>query len=974
FRSISKKKYNCIGKVIETTDIHGLKSKTHYDVFERPLEHHDINGNHTEYHYNDFLLTTTTYLNKHKTHEKRSEPWNLLEVDSYYPIFSNPYDFQMEYIEHTIRHSGFNKKIEETNAIVHRYNLTKRDAVTRVYQYDAKLNPTSEITYGYDDSTLTIDYAYDIFNNPVTKQKKLQSGKTLSASPGETLVFNQDGLLSEVQSAALDCGDKRITKYIYDNNGRKIKTILPSGKAIHQTYNPLGLADGSSWQVEGENYQVNYHYDADRRLISANDSQSQAFTFDYTANGLLKQMTYPDTSTYKATYDDKNRKLLETFPSGRSQSYHYKPEDKGKISEIHSRDLTVQYTYGSDDNDVKQQLVQRSFDHNQVGLSTETFIYGALGSLVKSTLLNQREGLVYEVNYQFTPRKQLASVSTHTHNGHIPVDSVSLSYTYNALNQLTSELAINAGSQRELYYRYDANGNLTREDEVTDSDTSTSFFTFNALDQLVKITSDYRPFSGELTYDLDGRLIKDHKGVEYTYDTKGRLLTGKAGDKTFQYAYWLTGQLKSRQPSAIECTNLPSIFYQNQEGSLVTMKEADAWHDLLRDNKSIFASTDNTGTESWVMLNHSVGAVVSKQGEISTQEHMAYGSPIRRNLSGLANVMSWHQAYKDTSLDLVFLGSRFYSPTLKRFIAPDTLLVDNRYRYGKSNPIYYFDPTGKNARDVNYGLGGGATALGIVGVIFALPTGGASLTLSGGAAVAAGVSTALSGASLIGSQAALDSGNKQVAKALQFTSIGLGIVALASTGVSLAPAVENFMTVGRFNVTANWYDHSIWHTLVKTLSKVNRNYDKAYIDFLNPETMLVPENRVTSSIASSSLSVTPSGSFLTGIVINPFEAANAFPDATVIPNAASSTLRSTSNGTGVESLISSSASSSMLSPVEVDVAPAPYYTSLPFDSPPRVHQVNILNWGEVKGFRRLTTPVQYLEDNVFTDEGNVLSY
>jgi hypothetical protein len=42
----------------------------------------------------------------------------------------------------------------------------------------------------------------------------------------------------------------------------------------------------------------------------------------------------------------------------------------------------------------------------------------------------------------------------------------------------------------------------------------------------------------------------------------------------------------------------------------------------------------------------------------------------------------------------------------------------------------------------------------------------------------------------MGSQGALDSGNKQAAKALQYTSIGLSAISLIGTGIAIAPAIS----------------------------------------------------------------------------------------------------------------------------------------------------------------------------------------
>ncbi|MCY4045308.1 MAG: hypothetical protein OXE99_09530 [Cellvibrionales bacterium] len=154
----------------------------------------------------------------------------------------------------------------------------------------------------------------------------------------------------------------------------------------------------------------------------------------------------------------------------------------------------------------------------------------------------------------------------------------------------------------------------------------------------------------------------------------------------------------------------------------------------------------------------------------------------------------WNQLLLEQVSGLTYMQHRFYHSFFKRFISRDKLNVENCYTYAHGNPVTLIDPSGLNAQQVmNYGLGTGFSILGVLGAIFAFPTGGASLlTLSAAAGIGAGISTALSGLSLMGSQAALDSGNKAAAKALQYTSMGLGVLATVEGVVAIAPSVADF--------------------------------------------------------------------------------------------------------------------------------------------------------------------------------------
>jgi RHS repeat-associated protein len=156
----------------------------------------------------------------------------------------------------------------------------------------------------------------------------------------------------------------------------------------------------------------------------------------------------------------------------------------------------------------------------------------------------------------------------------------------------------------------------------------------------------------------------------------------------------------------------------------------------------------------------------------------------------IASSFGWNQEYLDQDANLTYLQRRFYHVDHKMFLSRDSYYVDNHYMYGKANPITFIDPTGHNARQgLSYSIGAGFAVLGIFGVWLAAPTGGVSLYPLAGFVVAIGTSATLSGMSLIGSQAALDSGNKEAAKALQYSNIGLSAAALAAT-VAIAPLID----------------------------------------------------------------------------------------------------------------------------------------------------------------------------------------
>lgn len=138
-------------------------------------------------------------------------------------------------------------------------------------------------------------------------------------------------------------------------------------------------------------------------------------------------------------------------------------------------------------------------------------------------------------------------------------------------------------------------------------------------------------------------------------------------------------------------------------------------------------------------------------------------------------------------------GYRLYNPVMRAFYSPDNLSPFgeggvSRYQYCCLDPINLSDPTGHAS---TWAIGGIILgALGIVlGIVIAIPTGGASLSL---VAVGAGIIAGASGAAAIGTgvaSLAYESSNPDYADKLGKISFSLGAfsVAVASVAAPVAP-------------------------------------------------------------------------------------------------------------------------------------------------------------------------------------------
>jgi len=208
------------------------------------------------------------------------------------------------------------------------------------------------------------------------------------------------------------------------------------------------------------------------------------------------------------------------------------------------------------------------------------------------------------------------------------------------------------------------------------------------------------------------------------------------------------------------------------------------------------------------------GSVVAGAGRQAVLP--VYGAWGSRGTDGAPGRTGFAGEVREPRTDLYSLGSRLYSPRLRRFLSADPLSPFgdgglNRYAYCGGDPVNRIDPTGNSWLDW---LG---AALGLVGAVLGtVMTAGALLPA---AAAAGGLMAAMSTASgavlattlaldvvslaaEVGSTVALAAGDEKTMGILGWVAFGTG---MASAGMALAPrAAKAAARAGRF--VGSWQD------------------------------------------------------------------------------------------------------------------------------------------------------------------------
>ncbi|MFA5902497.1 MAG: RHS repeat-associated core domain-containing protein [Desulfobacula sp.] len=512
------------------------------------------------------------------------------------------------------------------------------------YTYDAVGRRTS-VT---DPAGKKTNYSYDGNSNLI----KITSTTTQNSTPISTVNFEYDanGNLYKVID---DHGN--VVQNEYDEMDRLANTKDPLNKVTHYSYYNNGNV---FTRLDAKGVITEYFYDKLGRLKKISYPNSTSIDFVYDNNGNLTSMTDPAGQTI-FTYDMKNRLSSVNDPFGNLVSYGYDTEDN-RTSMTYPGNKTVSYEYDKLNRLVKvTDWLGGATDYQYDNVGNVTRISNANNTYAILTYDNDNR-LISLGNYK--PDNAVISSYDYTLDqaGNIieinsveplqPVEpSVSISYTYNAANQIISD-----GTNT---YAYDNNGNLQQR-----NGSQTATFGYNYENLLTSISG-----SVNLTNIYNGlgmRLAGSQNGVQtrYILDTAsslpGVLAETDASNSINTYYVYGLGLISRVTPSGIRQT-----YHFNHRGDTVAL-------------------TDVNGNVIDTYAYDEYGKMCNSTG--STKNPFKY--------VGRYGVM-----YEGN--DFYFMRARYYCANTGKFLSKDPIGFEggdwNLYAYGGGNPLLSIDPDGK---------------------------------------------------------------------------------------------------------------------------------------------------------------------------------------------------------------------------------------------------------------------------------------
>jgi RHS repeat-associated protein len=407
-----------------------------------------------------------------------------------------------------------------------------------------------------------------------------------------------------------------------------------------------------------------YQYDPNGNLTQVIDRKGQVTIYGYDPLNRLTQITYADLSTTSLTYDGGNRltQMVNSLSGTTTFSYDsldrltskttpqgtigYSYDAAGRRTSMSvAGQSTVNYTY--DNGDRLTQVTQ--------GSTTVTIAYDNAGRRTSLTLPN---GLVTE-------------------------------YTYDAASQLTGiTYKYGANTLGNLTYGYDAAGHramIGGSYARSGLPLAVTTASHNAANQQTAFGSQ------SLTYDLNGNLTSDGTNT-YTWNARDQLASMTDPGLTASFQYDASGKRTSKTVNGATTTYLydGADLVQEQTGGVPSANI------LVGGLDEVFTRTDGTGT--WSPLVDGVGSILALTDAGAVRTEYTYEPFGKTTVSGAASSnSSQYTGRENDGTGLYFFRSRYYSPTLQRFISEDPIGLAggiNLYGYAGNNPISFSDPFG----------------------------------------------------------------------------------------------------------------------------------------------------------------------------------------------------------------------------------------------------------------------------------------
>jgi len=309
--------------------------------------------------------------------------------------------------------------------------------------------------------------------------------------------------------------DGGVTTYTYDGLNRLVSKTDALGGTIAHSYDALGNRVSTT---DPRGNTTTFQYDERNRLIAVTDPTGLVTRRAYDLAGNLVSITDANGNVTAYEYNLANRKIREVRPGGAVREMTY--DAVGNLTSLTAPDgIVMTYFY-----DELNRLTSKTAPSGD----RERYSYDALGNRTLIERVDDQGNVFYRKAYDYDSESRIVSITEGSGS--------TMSFVYNALDEVISRIDPNGGVTQQTYnpygqilsmrdaangdsvFSYDVAGNVVA---VTNPNGNTTAYDYDLLGRKIRETS---PDTGvtELRYDESGNLISVTdargitRGVEYT--------------------------------------------------------------------------------------------------------------------------------------------------------------------------------------------------------------------------------------------------------------------------------------------------------------------------------------------------------------------------------------------------------------------------------------------------------------------------
>ncbi len=672
----------------------------------------------------------------------------------------------------------------------HLLSVTDGNSNTTYYQYDDN-GSVSKIIEG----SKVIEYSYNLLGQVVSINNNQQNIYSYT--------YDDDNLLVSIK-----LNDITIKEYEYDELGNLISDG-DNDYSYDSYYRLTNIEDKCS-----------YYYSTDSKIGLVVDELTDKTTrYTYDLSDKLTSVIQKDGIKSSYQYDSEGRLISNTFtyPDITSTvNYQYDPLELLEKENISTNSLEYSLNYERDYL-LRTDSITYKEEQDDDTILTVNYSYKNVGKDKTSNVVTRYENIfdsdeywdhIYSYDYSYDPNGNISEVvfedvetSSAVDEGDIFINTASIIidkdiselfkkrvyYHYDKYNQLIRE--DNKLLNKTITYEYDLLGNIvskkeyayTTSEEISEDTLITSnTYLYQDSNDKTKLTS----VNGQaIVYNSDG-LIEDYYGdISLTYDAENRIREVEIESSSYYYEYDVKGNRISKSNDQGEYRK----YLYDDEGKLIVEENYLSIEEVeLLLNKVIYEYDSNDSPVSFVYesydregevnsreryyylkdLTNDIVAILNEDSQIIAEYYYdGYGNctiETNKYTSDIATVnhLRYRGYYLDDETGFYYLSSRYYDPSICRFISQDeieylgasaTTVSYNLYAYCLNDPINNSDSSG-NLSIPNWAkvvIGVAAIA---VGVISTAIVGGAvsvaviaSLKLSLSSAIVSSLSNAIVG-------------------------------------------------------------------------------------------------------------------------------------------------------------------------------------------------------------------------------------